>query len=105
MHASPINVNGLLYEVLSESDLTVKLVGYDKSSPLPPDLVIPSSVSIDGKDYVTRRIAAFAFENCEQLRSVTIPSSVKLIENYAFTGASLHRVAQTPLVKNAGLSL
>ena len=61
MYASPINVNGLLYEVLSESDLTVKLVGYDKSSPLPPDLVIPSSVSIDGKDYVTRRIAAFAF--------------------------------------------
>lgn len=92
MYASPINVNGLLYEVLSESDLTVKLVGYDKSSPLSPDLVIPSSVSIDGKDYVTRRIAAFAFENCEQLRSVTIPSSVKLIENYAFEGASLHRV-------------
>ena len=69
---------GLVFE--SNGDGTCKLIGLGEC----PDsyLFIPP-VSPDG-DAVTA-IGEMAFHYCDQLRSVTIPGSVNIIESYAFS--------------------
>ena len=48
------------------------------------DLVIPESVTNDGKTYSVTSIGTSAFDHCIQLTSVTIPGSVKTIGGSAF---------------------
>ena len=43
-------------------------------------LVIPSSISYNGKSYTVTTIGAYAFNQCKNLTSVTIPSSIKRVE-------------------------
>ena len=48
------------------------------------NVVIPSSVTIDGFSYTVTSIGNSAFSDCSGLTSVTIPESVTSIGNYAF---------------------
>ena len=48
------------------------------------NVVIPESVTYDGKDYSVTSIGSYAFYYCNNLTSVTIPNSVTSISNYAF---------------------
>lgn len=48
------------------------------------DIVIPSTVSYDGKTYRVTSIGGSAFGECNGLTSVNIPEGVKNIETYAF---------------------
>jgi hypothetical protein len=52
------------------------------------DLVIPESVTNDGKTYSVTSIGTSAFDHCIQLTSVTIPGSIKSIGGAAFWGCS-----------------
>lgn len=47
-------------------------------------VIIPSSVNYMGKTYRVTRIGVFAFYNCTNLLSLTVPESVKYIGKYAF---------------------
>ena len=47
-------------------------------------VVIPGQVTLDGKTIPVTGIGQSAFRNCLDLVSVTIPSTVKYIDNYAF---------------------
>jgi len=47
-------------------------------------VVIPEGVRV---------IRARAFEDCEYLRSVTLPSSLRRIDDYAFSGTHFHEIA------------
>ena len=47
-------------------------------------IVIPSSVTYEGKKYSVTNIGSSAFRNCVELTSVTIPNSVTSIGNHAF---------------------
>ena len=47
-------------------------------------VVIPESVTYNGKTYSVTSIDRFAFFNCSGLTSVTIPNSVTSIDSYAF---------------------
>lgn len=49
---------------------------------------IPSEVLYNGKNYQVTNIGNFAFANCSDLTSVTIPYSVIAINNSAFYGCS-----------------
>ena len=66
---------------------TVSVTGYDEAT-LPADVVIPSTVTNDNTTYTVTKIGASAFyKNWGgglQILSVTIPSSVEIIDGYAF---------------------
>ena len=48
------------------------------------DLIIPSTISYNGTTYSVTSIGEYAFMDCSNLTSVTIPNSVTSIGNYAF---------------------
>ena len=48
------------------------------------DLIIPSTVTYNGTTYSVTSIRYYAFANCSELTSVTIPTSVTSIGDYAF---------------------
>ena len=52
------------------------------------DVVIPSSIAYEGKNYPVTSISDFAFGYCSSLTSVTIPNSVTSICSYAFNHCS-----------------
>ena len=49
------------------------------------DVVIPSSITVEGKEYTVTSIGFRAFEGCSDLTSVTIPNSVTSIGRSAFS--------------------
>lgn len=69
----------------------VSVTGYDEAT-LPADVVIPSTVTNDNTTYTVTKIGASAFyKNWGgglQILSVTIPSSVEIIDGYAFRECS-----------------
>ena len=80
--------NGIYYKITDASAKTVKVTyrdtDYDNYS---GSVSIPSSVSYDGTTYSVTAIGQQAFRGTNDgghLTSVTIPNTVKTIENYAF---------------------
>ena len=53
------------------------------------NITLPSSVTYNGVIYTVKKIGKYAFQNCNDLTgSLTIPSSVTMIDHYAFDGCS-----------------
>ena len=76
-------VDGLTYNITSESPRTVELIGYEGDRPTGP-LVIPASVHDFVYDYAVTSIGDAAFYMCINLTSLTIPASVTTIGYKAF---------------------
>lgn len=72
---------GYKYNVGNPTEVTVH--NRDANS-LPANLVIPAIVTNNGTTYNVTSIGFKAFNNCNSLISVSIPSSVTTIENNAF---------------------
>ncbi len=68
------------FEFEYNSDGTATVTGGPQSG----DIVIPSSVSHEGKTYSVTSIGSVAFYGCSGLTSITIPNSVTSIGNDAF---------------------
>ena len=90
--AYDFKVNNLCYDINSDG-FTVEVVyedyyGTNNYTSIVGDLVIPSSVTYDGKTYSVVSIAWRAFTSCQGVTSVTIPSSVTVISGMAFTKCS-----------------
>ena len=79
MVAFAVEVNGINYS-FSGTKATVT----SSSSKYSGNVVIPESVTYNGKTYSVTSIGEKTFENCSGLTSVTIPNSVTSIGNYAF---------------------
>ena len=75
----------LAYKIISEAYHTVEVTkpsaGYTNLS---GEIVIPSSVSNNGKNYDVVAVGASAFVRCAGITSVTFPESVTIIGNSAF---------------------
>lgn len=82
-----VEIDGLDYSIVScEGEESYAMVAQSYTSPSYwTDLVIPSSVQIDGKVYPVKEIRNRAF-SCYGLTSVLIPNSVTKIGDYAFEG-------------------
>ena len=83
-------IDGFYYN-FSGDNATVTYLYYDSSnnsSAYSGDVVIPDSVTYNGKTYTVTNIGDCAFYSCYSLKSVTIPNSVTSIGYFAFYGCS-----------------
>lgn len=70
------------------------------------NVVIPTSVSYESEEYTVTKIAYYAFYQCTELTSITIPSSVASIESSAFDGCTgLSKVIVEDLAAWCNISL
>ena len=52
------------------------------------DIVIPSSINIDGVDYIVTSISGYAFNHCTGITSITIPNTVERTYGDPFEGCN-----------------
>lgn len=76
--------SAISYEIGEEEDKTVAVGNVTMT--FIEEAVIPSSVMIDGEEYVVTSISANAFENNTALETVTIPETITEIGESAFAG-------------------
>lgn len=81
--AQDFEQDGIRYSISRDG---VAVSGY--TSELSPNLVIPSTVTYNGTSYAVKEIADKAFDDCQILESVSIPSSVTEIGVQAFAYCS-----------------
>lgn len=78
---------GLAYKIL-EDGTSVAVTCENNTSPryysLSGNVSIPSTVTHEGTTYTVTEIGSYAFYECENITSITIPNSVKIIRYYAF---------------------
>ena len=80
--ASAVKIDGIYYYIFYNESAKVTY-GEEKYS---GEVIIPSSITVEGKEYPVTSIGYDAFRGCSDLTSVTIPNSVTSIGNHAFSG-------------------
>ena len=100
--AYDVKIDGIFYNMLSEGTIEVTYgERYDNS--YSGDVVIPENIVYNGKHYIVQSIGSFAFRWCEDLVSVTIPSTVTVIKGQSFSGSTkLEKVNIPDNVKTIG---
>ena len=88
-NAHDFEVDGIFYNILSSTDLTVEVTCKGAYSNSYPDeysgvVIIPSTITHEDKVYGVIGIGSSAFGYCRSLTSVTIPNSVTSIGGSAF---------------------
>ncbi len=88
-----VQVGDLVYR-LNEKTMTAKVTyNIDKEgdnyAELPNYVEIPTSIQVSNDEYVVSAIGVGAFEACEKLYSITLPITLKEIEESAFSGSSI----------------
>ena len=87
--AETVKLGGLYYSLGSTTATLVKDQSSDKSVYIAyPSVTVPPSVTYNNYTYPVTTIGTSAFENCYNLQSVTLPSSVTTIGTDAFYGCS-----------------
>ena len=84
-------VDGLYY-VFNDNQTSVLVTSENSAGPrysnLTGDLVIPPAITYEGTTYPVSGINGYAFMMCNDITSVTIPSSVTYIGSYAFNSCN-----------------
>ncbi len=84
--AYDFEVNGIFYNITTptakEVEVTYETNEYTAS--YSGDIVVPSSVSYNGEQYIVTAIGEAAFYDCENLTSITLPNSLTTIGDEAF---------------------
>ena len=75
---SNVTIDGIIY-TLDKGTATVA-----QNSGIKGAIVIPEKVSYSGMNYSVTSIGDYAFENCTELTSISIPNSLTSIGDYAF---------------------
>ena len=82
-----VEIDGINYNL--DSDAKTAEVTYQSNSAYSGAVVIPSSVTHEGVDYIVTSIKDHAFYGCTRMTSVTIPQTVTSIGQLAFGGCDL----------------
>ena len=75
-------VDGITYNVLSETDKTVEVAS--NNSAYTGDIVIPATVTKDGVEYKVTKIGNSAFYYCYTITSMSLPEGIVEIGESAF---------------------
>lgn len=109
--ARDFTYNGLTYTVIDEDAKTCQTKDGHRIRPTCPgndvtgDVVIPSTVSDGANEFTVTAIGEYAFYQCAELKSTTIPSTVTTIGEYAFANCTgLTSVEIPSSVTNIGAS-
>ena len=79
--AYDVKIDGIYYNLISKGKTAAVTSGEEKYS---GEVVIPSSITVEGQEYPVTSIGERAFAWCSGLTSVTIPNSVTSIGQDAF---------------------
>ena len=82
--AHDFSVGGIYYNITSSTDLTVEVTYRSGYYAYRGAVVIPATVTYNGKVYTVTSIGHDAFSNSSSLTSITIPEGVTYIGAYAF---------------------
>ena len=83
--AYDVKVDGIYYNLISEGKTAEVTYGEENYS---GEVVIPSSITVEGQEYPVASIGESAFYFCSGLTSITIPNSVTSIGRKAFAYCS-----------------
>lgn len=86
--ATTFTIDGLTYSTTSDTQVKVDNVVDSYLTENAGKISIPSTVEYESASYTVSKISMFAFENCTDLKSISIPSSVTEIGTDAFLGCS-----------------
>jgi hypothetical protein len=78
-------VNGFKYKCFDDG--TAELLADDRYKNLTV-INIPAQIEVDGQYYQVEKVGKNAFEYCYKVTSLTLPTTVKEIDNFAFQGCS-----------------
>ena len=81
-NAYDFEVDGIYYNIISSTDLTVEVTSGDKK--YTGEMIIPTMVNYKSKDLTVTSIGASAFYGCDGLTYISIPDSVRRIGAGAF---------------------
>lgn len=81
-NAYDFEVNGIYYNIISTSDLTVKVTNGDNE--YSGEVIIPETIAYKSKVLKVTSIGYDAFFCCSRLTSIEIPNSVTSIGDYTF---------------------
>ena len=88
LYAYDFEVDGIYYNIISSTEKTVEVTyengGESNYSDCFGNVVIPDQVTYNSNTYSVIAIGDEAFEDCDEMTSVTIPSSVTTIGSSAF---------------------
>ena len=101
--AYDFQVDGIYYNINGEEVTVTNETGESNSNSYSGDVVIPSSVSYEGKSYSVTSIGEYAFQNCSHVTSVMIPETVVSIGDFAFSVCtSLTKMELPALLQSIG---
>ncbi len=88
-HTNKINVNGIYYNITSESEKTAQVSykgnSYDEySNEYSGKIIIPKTITYYGSTYTVTSIEEYSFYSCAGITSVSIPATITEIGNNAF---------------------
>lgn len=82
LHSQTDNTEALRYEIVDQNKKSCRLI--KPTTNIKGDLVIPDSITISNQKYGVTHIGSYAFVNLFQIRSVTFPQTLEVIEAGAF---------------------
>jgi hypothetical protein len=88
--------DGLKYAVLANG--TCKVVGCDTGKQI---VTIPETTSFDGKNYQVTELGSFAFVDRTDIKSLTIPQSIKEIHGEAIVNCTLDTLTLAVTIHNS----
>jgi hypothetical protein len=86
-----VTKDGVSYLIETET-MTASVTGYEideeGNTDVPAELVIPSEIEYNGKNYPVRIVSDYAFVDCPTLRKITLPETIEYMGSYAFENAA-----------------